>query len=487
MVELVARHAAEHPDKPCLIDGSQSVSYGDYWRMIYGYSEYLRREVGLRPGECVVVRAAQSIAFLASELAIQLAGGVFVPVEKVAGTDRVLEIARSTEARLFLALKPLEGGTLTHLPLGEVPRYQSAAWPDPAGVRFPDPEASSEILFTTGTTGKSKGIELSFKSEVAVAENVRSGVSMEPDNVELIPMPVNHSYGLRRYYGNILNGSTVVLMDGVVFVERLFQALDRHGVTSMALVPAALSVLIKLSKDRLGRYAGQLRYIQIGTAPLSDADKEQLCALLPGIRLYDFYGSTETGCALITEFGRRARKKGCIGRPTVNARLMIAGEDGAPVESSIDRPGLIALSGDMAMKGYWQEPELTRASMRGGYVYSSDLGYIDPEGDVILLGRQGDVINCGGNKISPTEIEAAALKIPAVRDCACVPQPDPVMGQVPKLFVSLNPGEPFRPSEILSALGGALEAFKVPKSIELLEEIPRSFNGKILRRELTGK
>ena len=138
----------------------------------------------------------------------------------------------------------------------------------------------------------------------------------------------------------------------------------------------------------------------------------------------------------------------------------------------------------MNMAGYWRDEAETAKVMADGVVYSNDEAYLDEDGDIILLGRRGDVINVGGNKVSPDEIEDAARAFPAVADCGAIPVSDPYKGSVPKLFVQVRPGCALDTVELRSFLAGRLEAYKVPAFIETIDAIPRSFNGKLLRRVL---
>ena len=191
--------------------------------------------------------------------------------------------------------------------------------------RFPQREAVCEILFSTGTTGREKGIVITHANNLALAENVIFGVEMEADNIEMIPSPMNHSHGLRRYYANMVNGSAVILLGSAMNMKRFMYNMDAYGVNSIDLVPSALSVVLRLSKGKLADYSDRLRYIQFGAAPMMESDRDEICRLLPHTRLYNFYGSTESGCIAIYNFNRPDAKKNCVGKPTRNADIFIMG------------------------------------------------------------------------------------------------------------------------------------------------------------------
>ena len=386
IVEAVALHAKETPEKFCAADGRNEYTYETFWAYICGYAEHLST-LGIGKGDHVVVRNSQNAATLIAGLAIQLLGAVFVPLEKEVADQRIVEIIETVNAKLYLALKASEVPCAFET-IAEALKYSREAAYET--VVFPEKEDIAEILFTTGTTGKSKGIELNHGSVVAVAENVIDGVEMKKDNVELIPVPISHSHGLRRYYANMLNGSSVVILGSIVFVKVVFNCIEKYHVTAIDLVPAALATIFRLSEDRLGDYKDQLDYVQLGSAPIPDQDKERLRRLLPDTRLYNFYGSTESGCSCIIDFNKYPDKKNCIGRPTCNAKFVFIGEDGTPIQATKENPGLLASAGGMNMVGYYKEPELTASILHDGYIRTEDLSYMDEDGMICLLGRKGD-------------------------------------------------------------------------------------------------
>ena len=482
IVGSIASHADTQPDRLALADSSQSVTYEELWRRVYGLSlELSKHGVGRRT--CVVVECNQSVDYMTCEFAIQLLKGIFVPVEKNSAPDRIREILDSVEAVLDIGKKSLSGD-VPFFPLDEASKYAFSGAIDPDSVDFPCSEDTSEILFSTGTTGKSKGIELTHGNDAALAENVICGVKMKKENVELIPMPLSHSHGLRRTYGNLVNGSAAVFIEGVTLLKKVFNMMDEYNVTAMDLSPSSLSIIFKLSKDRLGDYADQLDYIQLGSAPLPEEDKLHLSRLLPNTRLYNFYGSTEAGCSGLLDFNSMSGKPGCIGKPAVNAQFIVVDENRNTIDSSEENLGCLASSGPINMKGYWKEPELTAKTMADGYIYTKDLGYIDEDGFIYMLGRKDDVINYGGIKISPEEIESIVIKYPLITDCACIPVKDPLTGQAPKLFIALSDPDAYEPKDLKNFLAQNLDASKLPKYIEVIEEIPRTFNGKIQRKKL---
>ncbi len=484
IVEAVFHHAARRPEALCLADDADRATYREYADKVRRYAGFLAGE-GVAAGDRVVVEASQSVNYLALELALQLLGAIFVPVERNCAPEKVAAFARRVDAAAVISARAEGCDAPLCRTLAEVEAGAASATPYEAAA-LPERTAVSEILFSTGTTGKEKGIVLTHDNDVALAENVIRGVGMAPDNVEMILSPLNHSHGLRRYYANMVNGSAAVLLGSAMNLRKFMANMEEYGVNAIDMVPAALSAVLKLSKGRLADYRAQLRYIQFGAAPMPDADRAEICRLLPETRLYNFYGSTESGCIAIYDFNRPDAKRRCVGRPTCNADIFIVDDDRRPIASSATHAGLLASAGRMNMVGYWQDAEETARVLAEGVVYSSDEAYVDGDGDIILLGRRGDVINVGGSKVSPEEIENAARQHPDVADCGVVPMDDPFKGSVPRLFVQMRAGRAFDAAALRAFLAERLEPYKVPASIEQIAALPRSFNGKLLRKELKG-
>lgn len=482
VVQAVFSHAETKKDKICLADEKGSVTYSEYKELILNIAAELQF-LGIKKDNKVVIEASQTIDFLATALAVQLIGGVFVPVERSCAWDKTLRIAETAEAVLAVSLKEQESGDIKHLSMASLAENAKEK-AQTVSYGFSDRDTVCELLFSTGTTGKEKGIAITNGNNIALAENVMFGVEMEEDNVEMIPSPLNHSHGLRRYYANMVKGATVVLATGVMNVIGFFGLMDKYGVNSMDLVPTALTVLLKLSRGKFADYKDVMRYIQFGSAPLSDGDKETIRTLLPDTHLYNFYGSTESGCICIYDFNDGKDKPKCIGKPTYNAKIVIVDEERKEIDATENNTGLLASFGGMNMKGYWMDDEETAAVMFEGGIYSNDEAYFDEDGDIILLGRKGDVINVAGNKVSPDEIEDVVKKMQGVEDCGCIGISDPLKGNTPKLFVQMKKGCAFDSTAIRAFIAGELEPYKVPSVIEEIELIPRSFNGKLLRRAL---
>lgn len=482
VTEYVFDYARRDPDRLCVVDEQGTFTYRRMAALTLRAADKLR-ELGIMPGDRIMVRCMQDAQFLMTDMACVLTGAVFVPLEKEAAPARGLSMAEDTEAVLYIGE---ELGELSCPQISFDTLFSGGECPViPDSLVMPEMSLTAQILYTTGTTGKSKGIEITHANNEALAENVSEGTEMREGNVEFIPLPLSHSHGLRCCYANLTRGGTLVLADGMRNVRAIYEKLQTYHVTAMDLSPTAASVILRLFKKVLPQLNEQLDYIQIGTAPLSEQLKESLKAQFPDVRLYNFYGSTESGRSCVLNFNSTDDRKFCVGKPTKHARFIITDEQRCPIESDPVHTGLLACAGPMNMKGYFKQPELTASVMKDGYLFTSDEAWIDEQGFVYVLGRKDDVINYMGIKIAPEEIEEVAMASGMIADCACVPAPDPSAGQIPKLFYTPKDGD-FDRNAFLRFLEERIDSNKYPKQIQPLESIPRTANGKLQRKKLIG-
>jgi acyl-CoA synthetase (AMP-forming)/AMP-acid ligase II len=239
-----------------------------------------------------------------------------------------------------------------------------------------------------------------------------------------------------------------------------------------------------LASKEFAKFDNQIDFLYSSSAALPGGDKEKLSEILPHVRKFDAYGGSEVGAVCYIDYNSVNRGLGCVGKANPGVDIFIVDEDYKPFKATKDCPGIIAIRSNTVTAGYWDEPELTAATIHDGVIYMSDLGYIDEEGYLFLAGRRDDVINIGGLKIAPTEVEDAALRFSPIAECACTSFEHSSIGRCLKMFVVLKDGFMFDEEEMTKFLETKLEAYKIPKIYEVISEIPKTFNGKIDRKKL---
>jgi acyl-CoA synthetase (AMP-forming)/AMP-acid ligase II len=385
-------------------------------------------------GQICCLRAVTSIDFLISYFALHKVGGVAVPLEKSLPDETYKIISEKM-------------------------------------CSYKVPEGSADILYTTGTTGKSKGVIISHRTILADAENLIDGQGFSRDLAFVINGPLNHIGSLSKIYPVIMLGGTVILVDGLKDINKFFEAFN-YPAAKMAtfLVPASIRMLIQFSSEKIKALAEKMEFIETGAAAISQSDMLELCRLLPHTRLYNTYASTETGIICTYNYNDGKCVSGCLGKPMKHSSITISDK------------GKIICYGDTLMSGYVDDPEMTASILRDGAIFTSDVGKIDENGMLHLIGREGDVINVGGFKVSPTEVEDAALSFSDVKDCVCIAVDHIITGKALKLLVVMKEGKVLNRKELSLFLKLKLETYKVPLQYSEIDKVERTFNGKINRK-----
>ena len=481
IVKAVAKWAAQRPEAVAVIAEGQQITYEELWREIRGFAAWLR-SAGLTKGDRIVVKAKHAIWYVVACFGTHLAGCIFVPLEKNIGSEGLKSVAEQLSASMVISDVEVKIEHCKRIAPDVVRGTVNEYFDSDAACNLPRPQDVCDILFTTGTTSKSKGVMLSNKAEVAVAENMQHCLQLKEGNVYLIPGPMNHSGGLRHMYLCMLTGTTVVLLDGYANMKLLFEYVRNYHVTGVYMPPSAVRMILLLAEKELAKYSNQLQYIYTASAPFPETDKEHLIKLLPNAHLYFAYGCSEAARATIIDYAKVSGRDCCVGKPTVHTRVFIVDDDRNEIRSSVSHQGLIAITGDTVMDGYYNDPELTARTLVDGVVYTNDIGYIDEEGYLYVTGRRDDVINVGGLKVAPTEVEGVALRFPGVAECVCYPVKDKLSGVAPKMNIVEQPGADVDTAALREYMLEHLEAYKVPKQFMKVDAVPKTPNGKIDRK-----
>ncbi|MCD7743911.1 MAG: acyl--CoA ligase [Lachnospiraceae bacterium] len=496
--EYVFEHAADTPDKTALITKEREVSYLRLADEVSSCAAFLRKK-GVDRGSIVIVKSSQTIEYIVLNLGIHLAGGVVTALESTVSADGIVQAAQAVGADVvicddlsvnerysgqFLDSRELSfEGDNTGVWKADGGTILFRAGSDGFDFTFPGKAEPGNIYFTTGTTGASKGVEVSHGSLFAVTENLIYGCSYPEEFVHLVPGPLNHANPIRNVAASLVNGNACYILNGMMNMRDFYGALEYPCErVSCCLPPPYVRILFMLSGDKIGEYADKIDFIVSSTAPFPEPDKERLCRLLPSSRLYNSYGSSESGVVCMYSYQEHPGLAGCVGRETRNSQVLIVDDERKEIASSAGHPGLIACRGPINMTGYVNEPELTAQYFQDGTFYTNDIGYKDENGFVYILGRKGDVINVGGLKVAPAEVEEAALTYEGLEDCICVGVEDRITGKALKLLVVLREGMALDKRDLRQYLSSRLELYKVPQFYEQVDQIKRTFNGKLDRK-----
>ncbi len=467
----VLRYAATQPDKFAVLAGGKAVTYAKLGEMIKTAACNLEAQ-GLTKGSIVLISALMKAEYVAAFLACKCLGLVVVPLQKNASLEEVSYILELTEGKLLLAENPKynfpQRQSLNKICQGDGAAFDAMELPETV-----EEKSLAEILFTSGTTGKPKGVMLSEGAVYSGIFDTKDGMDMRPEDILLHPLPLNHSFGLRVLRAALYNGQTICLQNGFSFAKEIKNAIEVYHCNTMVAVSAGFEILRQQLGEGLFDLLKNLRYIEFSAGAVPKPLREELVEKLPGVDLYNTWGSTETMAALFLKFSEETNKLSTAGKP-------------APTMKAAIEEGRLLLKSPTMMSGYYKNEALTKETLRGSWLYTGDEAAMDEDGYVSILGRMDDVISVGGEKISPLRVEEIACSVAGVAACGCVGVADPkgVLGQVPVLFVVKEAGVTFEEKALVDALRTKGNACMVPQGICFVDSLPLNYMGKLDRKGL---
>jgi acyl-CoA synthetase (AMP-forming)/AMP-acid ligase II len=495
-----ARAALRWPERTALVEGARRRSYRELDLRATRLARALLG-LGLEPGERVAVVQENRIEYVETAIAVARAGGALVPLlGALTGGEHAFMVSDSA-ARFAVALGPealpraraaagAGGARVLALSGGEgATDWSALAQGEPGEPPTIDrpPSSLAQILYTSGTTGRPKGVTHSYASVSAAMGAWASALRIVPDDRLLGQLALSH-FGGRAMDACWIAGSALVILPGPD-PKAMLGAIAEHRVTAMLVIPTLLRLLLD-HPDAGGADLSSLRAVVYAAAPASPALVRRSLERL-GPVLHTGFGQTEA-YGLNTWMGPEehvaaleagSARLGSVGRECAAfAQVRICGEDGAEVPRG--SVGEICVCAPWVTPGFWRRPDLDRERLRDGWLRTGDLGRRDEAGYVFLADRKEDKIITGGFNVYPAEVEGVLAEHPAVAECAAFAVPDPKWGEAIRAAVKLRPGKTADPEELIAFCKERLARFKVPKGIDVLVELPKSGVGKILRRAL---
>ncbi|MFO7568167.1 MAG: AMP-binding protein [Smithellaceae bacterium] len=351
---------------------------------------------------------------------------------------------------------------------------------DQLAVVETDDDDVATMIYTSGTTGTPKGVMLTHAGLAYSARMQQEATDLPQDLISMAMLPLCHSFGVSMMNGSFLRLKGKVIIMRQFNLEQAFSNIDKYKVQSVPIVPTMI-VYMLLFPDWAKYDVSSVKYWVCGSAPLSLDTWKQFKERF-GAEIGEGWGLTEAGANNATNIGLPVIKPGSIGKPMKGMEMKIFDNDDREVPQG--QEGEIVIKGPMVMKGYWNMPEATADVIKNGWLHTGDIGYIDPDGYFYITDRKKDIIIKGGENISPRVIEEVLYAHPAVSEASVIGIKDKIYGEDIKAFVTLKPDQPATPEEILTYCAGKLKKFFVPKEVVILQAMPKTLVGKILKKEL---
>jgi long-chain acyl-CoA synthetase len=489
LASSVVRSAEAEPDRSVLRLGNDTVSFRDLDQES-AWVAGLLHDRGVKPGDRVGVMLPNVPQFAIAYYGVLRAGGVVVPMNPLLKAREVRYYLDDSGARVVFAwhdfasearggAEPASADAVVVGPLGfgEV----SASVQPAADVVERDDDDTAVILYTSGTTGHPKGAELTHANLVGNRDTALSELfRLTPDDVVFGGLPLFHAFGQTCTLNTaVASGACLTLLPRFSAGQAL-QNIAEHDVTVFAGVPTMFSALLHYP-DRDRYDLSRLRLCISGGAAMPVEVLRAFEAAF-GTVVLEGYGLSETSPVASFNHPDAERKPGTIGTPIKGVEMRVIDENGDEVPQG--ETGEIVIRGPNVMKGYWRRPDATAAAIKDGWFRTGDLGRVDEDGYFSIVDRKKDMIIRGGYNVYPREIEEVMHEHPAVAEVAVVGMPHPDLGEEVGAAIVLKPGATATVDELRDHAKRQVAAYKYPRTIWIVEELPKNATGKIVKREI---
>lgn len=459
------------PKKTAILDKELSITYEQLVIDIKSTAHKLNQNK-VKQGDSVIVVANNSYAFICIYYAVHYVGATVVSLATDVDNNYKNSVIKKIKPALLIDncsafIKDLE-------------QYDGILSNNANNDHIAD------IVYTSGTTGEPKGVPLTHSQLVLATEHIIAQVKNTSEDVELLLMPLSHSFGMGRMRTTLYAGGTLVIGYSLQRLKSVFKSIEKHNVTGLGLVPSAWNYIREMSKNLITKYSSQLKYIEFGSAYLAPEEKATLTDWFPNTNLVMHYGLTEVSRAIFTNF--HTDNHHAVGKIGFGANIAIATDNGALNPNAGE--GEIVFKANWMLSKYFENNQLTSDSFIEGYFRTGDLGKI--EGDYLFLtGRLKEIINVGGKKVSPYQVEDVLNTSKLVSESVCTALADKDNGEVVQAFIVLKAEVVVEHSEIIEQLkniiSNALPIHMRPKKYQFITSIPKTALGKIQRLKLASQ
>ncbi|PDW02959.1 acyl-CoA synthetase [Candidatus Viridilinea mediisalina] len=495
IIAALLHHAATDPERPCLQWGGQTLSYSTIVDLAAGWAEHFLRQ-GVQRGDRVGLFLPSSPTFLVTYLGIQMVGGIAVLINSQYRQVELNHILSDSEPRVvvcdadgiaYIGAPAGSVGAKLVVTTGEVQAKDASSWRG----ELPRPNELALLVYTSGTTGRAKGAMLTHGALTANSAAVTAAWHWTAADHLLLVLPLFHIHGLGvGFHGTLWSGARLTLRPRFVAEESL-EALRSGEYTLFFGVPTMYTRIIEVARAQTVRTRGKpprikplpLRLCVSGSAPLAPQTLQEFETRF-GHRILERYGMSETGMNLGNPY-EGERRAGTVGQPFPGQEARVVDmQSGEPLPDG--EIGEIQVRGPHVGTGYWGNPQATVEVFHDdGWFSTGDLGWRSDDGYFTITGRARELIISGGYNIYPREIEEVLLNHPAVAECAVFGQPDPDLGEhVVAAIVPRNPAQPPTRNKLINYCNEHLAAYKRPRSIHILEALPRNAMGKVQKELL---
>ena len=468
IINFLENCVEKYPTKIALVDEEKDLTFQQLYQEVQNFSSH----IAFLNKNVISLIAENSLSFIIGYLGIINSGKIAHLISPEISEFNLLNQIRSSDSEAIIcsntAKKKILNYTSVKIPLYEFSEIKSQSASDGNNFKVND---LAYLTYTSGTTSEPKGVAVSHAMTEFTTKNIVKELGYSNSDVDVLPLPMYHSFGLGCFHTSLCVGSTLVLLKNANNLECVLESLKKYNATTLAAIPATLTKFLKFDRSVLENYFANIRLVITNSTLVPKNTVQNFKQILKKGNLATYYGLTEASRSTFMIFDKNNGREESVGRAAPGVEIKIVNEN--------NNDGEIWIKGNNVIKKYWNNVKADK-NIVDGWLQTGDIGYFE-DGYLFLKGRNDDMINVGGEKIMPYEIEEVVKQIPGVDDVAAFGIEHEIFGQVVKLNVVKSKDSDLDKSKILTYCMKNLEKFKIPSKIDFVESLPKTDYGKVKR------
>ncbi|MBN2331240.1 MAG: acyl--CoA ligase [Candidatus Aenigmarchaeota archaeon] len=481
LTRLILERNSGNTESICLTQGDDSYSYGQLFAMVGKVKGFLSGKTG--KGDRVGLLCENGIGFVSAYLACLDSGVVVVPTNTSSSREELEYMAGNCAIKLFICSAKMRKKLELGIPDHDISGILEGDGPEAriGKENLTDKGDLAALMHTSGSTGKPNAVMVTHGNLLANTSSILGYLDMKPSDRTMVVLPFYYCYGASLLHMTLCAGGRVVINNKFMFPQRVANEIVEKRCTIFAGVPSTYQIMLKYTR-MAEMDMSCLRYALQAGGKLPADHLKQLMKALPGTGIVVMYGQTEATARLsYLPPDLLESKLGSVGRGIPGVELKVI--DGSGRDAKPGERGEIIARGNNISPGYLNNDEETRMTFRDGWLHTGDIATVDDEGFIYVVDREKDFVKVGGNRVSLAEIENTALPLKGVSEAIAVGFPDEILGEAVALFVvPANNG--LKPQDVMRICSKELPAYKVPKTVRIIDRIPRNAYGKVQRFKL---
>ena len=473
LIDFLKKNVENHGDKIAVIDNEREITFIELYEKVKRFSNNIKI---LNQEEIISLISENSISFIIAYLGIINSGKIVHLISPEISEINLFNQLKSSKSKNIICNQLMKKKILnfnsiktTIFDIEEIL------------LKHNNKEIESSLnklaylIYTSGTTAEPKGVTVSHSMIEFTTKNIVKVLGYSNSDIDLLPLPLNHSFGLGCIHTSLYVGSTLVLLKNASNLEEILESLKKYKITTLAAIPATLTKILNFENKKLEDYFSEIRLIITNSTAIPKKTVIQFKEILKKGNLATYYGLTEASRSTFMVFDKNNQREESVGKCSPNVEIKIVNKE----ENNL-KLGDIFIKGENVIKKYWNNVEADK-NIFDNWLKTGDTGYFDNEGYLFLKGRSDEIINVGGEKVMPIEIEQTIKNIPGVEDAVAFGIEHEIFGQTIKLNIIKSKNSEINKAQILSYCIKNLERFKIPSKIDFVEKIPKTDYGKVKR------